>query len=320
MTHVYDLMVDKAHRRHKRWKTELTPWLPPAEWMNEATIMSRYSRTGLETKRRFLLDNILVRVTDEIRETPSAVARDYLYAKYKHSPKWTSEQRERLLSELVDHPLYCKPASFKHGAYVDIAGAYWSVMVRVGWNVDYYPARWLGLGTPPLDFPYSDNKRARNCLVSVARSTAFNVWSPNKGMVSMTKPNPRANTQLYVLIQDCLNGIACEAIKAGAVYVFTDGYIAPNEKIANDIIEIIYSWGFYPRIQGEGEGFVTALGSYSVGEKRTKHIAPEPAPYKSVKELDYHSWLRRKMAWSRSKSPWHDNFVYKPIHALRYEH
>lgn len=318
MLHVHDLMTDKAIRRYERWNTEVTEILPPPEWLNEPTIVSRYSRTGLTTKRRYLLEDILVRVNQDIRETPSAVARDYLFAKYKHSPKWTSSQRDRVLSEIVDHPLYCKPTTFDNGAYIDIASAYWSVMVRVGWDCNYYPAKWLGIATPPLDFPYSDNKRARNCLVSVARATKFNMWSPDKGSYFLARGNPRANSQLYCLIQDCLNGIACEVIEAGAVYVFTDGYIAPTPKVAHDIIEIIYSWGFFPRIHAEGDGFVNALGSYTVGNKRTRNIIHEPAPYESVKQLEYHNWLRSKMEWTRSVSPWHDNFCYKPIRALRY--
>lgn len=320
MPHVFDLMQDKVMRRRERWHTEETPFLPPPEWMNETTIVSRYSRTGLETKRRFLLDNILLRVNDDARETPSAVARDYLICKYKHSPKWTSAQHERVVAELVDQPLYCEPSQFEDGYYIDLAGAYWSVMVRCGWDVDYYPSKWLGVSFPPLDFPYSDNKRARSCLVSVARSTRFNMWSPKDGNYWFTRGNPRANTQLYVLIQDCLNGIACEAIEAGAVYVFGDGYIAPNRSIADKIIQVAQSWGFTPIIKGEGQGLVNALGSYNVGSYHTKGINMEPSTYHKVKQLDYHNWLRGEMGKARSAAdPFHDNFVLRPIAALRYQ-
>jgi len=319
-SHVFDLMQDKVRRRREAWHTEETPILPPPEWMNETTIISRYSRTGLETRRRFLLDNILIRVTEDARETPSAIARDYLICKYKCSPKWTSSQRDRIYEELVNQPLYCNPSQYEDGYYIDLAGAYWSVMVRCGWDVNYYPSRWVSPTLPPLDFPYSDNKRARSCLVSVARALQISAWSPERGNFQFSGGNPRSNNQLYTLIQDCLNGIACEAIEAGAVYVFGDGYIAPSWSIAQKIMQITLDWGFTPRIKGEGRGFVNALGSYSIGSYHTKGVNIGDSFYHSVKKLDYHNWLRDRMGWARSRSePYHDNFVMHPIAALRYQ-
>lgn len=307
--HILNCIEEKVHIRRDEWRTREVELLPPAEWMDEYCIISRYAAIGLETRRRFLWNPILVSVNGT-KDTPSALARDYLKIKYERGPKWTRNQRLKVETELSKHPLYCRPATFERGFYIDIASAYWSVMVRCGWNVNYYPGRWLGITIPPLDFPFYKDKRARNSLVSVARSNKMTMYNPEtKRFFTQKRGNPRANSQLYCLITDTLNAIACEVISAGAVYVFTDGYIAPNLETKYRIMQIIRDWGFTPRIKGEGSGRVTALGSYIVGRYHSRELQKQNAPYKSVKKLWYHKWLRDRMAWARSLARWHDSFV-----------
>ena len=316
---VLDRIEERVHTRRERWKTEETPILPPPKWLNETCIVSRFTRIGLETKRRFLLDRILIGVNGT-KETPSAIARDYITIKYGRGPKWTAAQRDKVREELVDHPLYVEPCIFDDGYYIDVRAAYWSVMVRCGWRVNYYPGKFVGLQLPPLDFPFAERKRARNCLVSVARANQMQMWSPDKGMFEAVRGNPRANSQLYCLITDCLHGMANEIVAAGAVYVFADGYIAPNHKTMLKVCEIVRSWGFMPAIKGEGGGYVNNLGSYKVGRLYTKALTTTPKPYSDLKELTYHKWLREKMQLSLVRSPWHDTFVNSPRRVGRDKH
>ena len=308
---VLDRIEERVHNRREQWHTEETPVLPPPQWLDETCIVSRYSRIGLSTRRRYLLERILVSVNGT-KDTPSAVARDYITIKYKRGPKWTSAQRDKIREELVDHPMYVKPCTFDEGYYVDIRATYWSVMVRCGWRVQYFPGRFLCKQTPPLDFPFAESKRARNCLVSVARSNQMQMWSPDKGDYKASRGNPRANSQLYCLITDSLHGIACEAVAAGAVYVFADGYIAPDYNTMLKVCEAVKSWGFIAAIKGEGRGYVNNLGSYVVGRLFTKSLSDTAVPYDNLKHLSYHKWLRERMLWTRLRAPWHDKFITSP--------
>ena len=308
---VLDRIEERVHIRRENWHTEETPVLPPFEWMDETCIVSKHTRIDLETKRRYLLDTVLISVNGT-KETPGAVARDYLKCKYKHGPKWTASQREKIREELVDSPVYVAPCIFDEGYYIDIRACFWSVMVRCGWQVCYFPGEYLLIDTPPLDFPFAENKRARNCLVTVGRSSQLQLWTPDKGTFEQHKPNYLANTQLYCLIMDCLHGIANEVVAAGAVYVATDGYIAPNYKTMLKVCEIVKSWGFIPLIKGEGEGFVNNLGSYKVGRLYIKHPTNTVSNHGNLKQVRYHKWLRKRMGLSLVEAQWHDTFITRP--------
>ncbi len=303
---VLTIIEDRVHQRRERWDTHEVDMLPPPQWMNETTIVSRYTRCGLSTKRRFLKDSILISV-DHTKETPSALARDYLAARYERGPKWTSAQHEKIKEEMSEQPMYCRPTTFTEGYYVDARAAYWSVMLRCGWNLNYFPGRWLGITRPPLDFPFVESKVARNSLVSVGRANRMEMWSPEKGNWVQWRYGKHANTQLFTLIQDCFNGMAAEAVAAGAVYAFGDGYIAPYYKAMRDVVQVIQDWGFVPVIKGKGAGFVNNLGSYRVGGLRTKILDTQTNSHDRIKKLDYHRWLRKRMDWATAlAAPWHE--------------
>jgi hypothetical protein len=188
---VLDIIEDRAHKRRERWKTTEVAPLPPPQDLAEPTIVSRFALCGLETHRRYIWNDILVAVNG-VFETPSSVARDYLITKYKHGPRWTGAQKEKIRQELGGHPLYVKPTQFEEGFYVDVRAAYWSIMVRCGWDVNYFPGRWLGFTDPPLDFPFSYDKRARNSLVSVARASEVTMWRPSTGFTRETRPDRKS--------------------------------------------------------------------------------------------------------------------------------
>jgi hypothetical protein len=315
--HVLFYLEDRAHRRRDRWHTKEVAVLPEPFELGEPTIVSRYARCGIESRARFIRTDVLVSVNGCF-ETPSAVARDYLMLKYRYGPKWTSAQRDVVKAEITGTPLYVVPTKFEDGAYIDIKAAYWSVMVRCGWDVNYYPGHWLAFEDPPLDFPWDYDKRARNSLVSVGRATQITMWRPESGFKLETRPNPRPNSQLFCLIMDLLNAIACDAIAEGAVYVFTDGYIAPDMDTARRIIGRIHEWGFDCRIQGQGRGEVTNLGSYRVGHKHSKKIS-DAGQHNSVKRLPYYSWLKDRMQFGTDQAPWHDRIVGKQSYHDQYE-
>lgn len=309
MTDALSLCEDRAHRRRERWTTIETVDLPEPNELGEPTIVTRYSRCAMESRRRFIRSDVLVSVNGCF-EPPSSVARDFLMIRYRHGPKWTADQRAAVLNEISTQPLFVKPCSFEEGFYIDLRAAYWSIMLRVGWDVNYWPGVWLSVQDPPADFPWQYDKRARNSLVSIGRSTTIPVWRPETGYRLEFRPNPRPNSQLFCLIMDVLNGIASEVVDAGAVYVFADGYIAPSWEVAQRIRRIIGEWGFRYRIKGQGRGWTSNLGSYRVGAYHSKGYL-QAAEHNSIKRLSYHSWLKSRMQWATTSAPWHDYFAWQ---------
>lgn len=318
MADIWGLMLDRVVQRHENYNVIYSEILPPIDHFDEPTIWTPTTRIGRVSKDRWLLDRGLQFVPDiNVKETASSLARDYLYCKYNGPPPALSGQIERIEAELKPYnmPGYSKPGSFPHGYYIDIASAYWSILMLWGWDVDYWPSKWLyQRGPVPIDFPYQHNKVSRNCLVSLAQTSRLKLWSPGKGHHEIAIPNSRINWQIMCLIKDVLNGVASEAVNAGAVYVNTDGYIAPNKKVAKKIKQIILDWGLEYRVKYEGMGWVKNGQSYCVGSKITK-VQGQEKHYHDIKELNYHHWLRRRMAWQRSeKDHYFQQVVKQPVY------
>jgi hypothetical protein len=165
------------------------------------------------------------------------------------------------------------PTLLNDGAvYLDIKSTWFSIMRVVGWDVDYYPLKWLGAGTPPLDFPWKDNKIARSALVSVAQSLTIPMYDPKKHKI-IQRPtyNKFLNWGVYAIIAHVLSAIAYEAIHAGAVYVNTDGFIVADDK-AERVAAVLDSWGLDYSAKAHGTGFVMGPGCYKVGPKKSKLI------------------------------------------------
>lgn len=293
-----DRIITRVHDRQERWKTTLEPVLPTPEWVNETAIIGKFSIATLETKRRMILEPVCISL-DHSKETPSTLARDYLMVTYKKGPPITKEQSEVISETASAHPLYVNPCRFHEAWYIDIEACYWNTMLVAGWAVDYYPGKWLGLTRPPDDFPWPKNKIARNCLVSIGMMGEVPLWKDGEWTTIRTG-NVLRNSQLFCLINDTLNAIGHAAMRAGAVYVNTDGYIATSEKAMREIVGIITDWGFQARIKAHGSGMVNGPGSYIIGKTRTERIMRQDDPMYSIREVPYARWLQERIAWAFS--------------------
>jgi hypothetical protein len=189
--------------------------------------------------------------------------------------------------------------------YLDIKSAWWTIINVLGWNVDYYPLRWLLPGAAPDDFPWHENKIARSALVSVAQSNSIPFYNPLTHRIKMRPSyNVMLNWQVYAAISHVLHAIAFEAVHAGAHYVNTDGFIVEDEN-AEGVCRILDNWGLKYGSKARGEVWIFGPGSYKVGYKTTKRII-KPSPicnlYLPEDNLDFvkDSW-RRVLAWRRIK-------------------
>lgn len=292
---------ERVAKRRDKYATEIVPVLPEPRELAQPTYVGVNSMTT-QTKplRRFLRSGRLVSVLD-VPETPTAVARDYLSAVYgKVKLRARHAQIVEFENRIAPIPCLAVPTRFDYGHYIDLTACYWSVMLIAGWNVDYYPGKWLASGRPPYDFPFPDIKPARNALVSVAQSRDVPFYDPVLlHTIEKSIGNRFLNRGLYCLISNILHCLACRARELGAIYVFMDGYIFASDGAASEMAVSILDWGLHYSLKYQGPGQVLGVGSYEIrGPKghTTKRNPDQPIPDDNLQELEYAAWLQRSFA------------------------
>ena len=291
-------LIDRAVKRAATWRADIVKELPDPMTLQERTILGAYSYALQDSKVRMIKKDSLLDLGEGIQETPSTIARDYLTLSYKRGPKILHEQAQIIKRALKQFPIYAAPGQFDHGLYIDIKATFWEVINIAGWDVDYYPGRWLAAGRPPHDFPFPDHKQARSCLVSVARPGLIVTYKPDGKFPIFKAGSPIINLSISKLISDILNSIAADAVALGAVYANTDGYICPSEPIAAAVCQLIIDWGLEPRVKAEGPGSVKSAGAYKVGPVESVPFAMR-GNMESVKKIfppKYKNWLRPRFA------------------------
>lgn len=239
----------------------------PLSDLKSLTWLGTFSWANQEAKTRWLKKDVAISLFG-IPQIPPEVARDYLRAKYTKRRRHTVNQF-KAINEHRSAPLYSRVGQYREMAYVDIVAAYWSIISIVGWDVDYHPSRWIGKRSEMDDFPIPDNKIARNSLVSAGLVTRQNIWTGEK-VRSINAHSTLINYDVWAICQDILHCLAQFALKQGAVHIHTDGYILP-EKSALALIEEARVWGLVATVKATGDCQVKGIGSYTIGEKRTKH-------------------------------------------------
>lgn len=266
--------------------------LPPMTTIDEYSFIGSWTITKMLSKTKIILEDIAFHVEDHLL-TPSEMARIYLTFKF-------SERNKRMRASQADSifrhrhpPLFAHAGDWGDCAYVDIASAYWSIMKIVGWDIDYKPFAWLRLGRGLDDFPYASHKMTRNCLLSNSLPTVLSVWN---GQFFFRKHayNPHLNLVLWAFVQDVLNGVACDMRKLGVYYVHTDGYIMDRGKV-DTALSIIEDWGLRGTVKHVGDTVVHGLGSYEIGDYKTKKLLRSDA--RSINNISYDEWgwLRERL-------------------------
>ncbi len=292
---ILDELTQKSQERAEKWTPTYLHNQPDVMALNEVAILGSHSYC-LSSSRRRIIWNV-IDLADDIKETPSAIARDYLTLEYKTGPR-ISKGQSTITNLIPPMPNVAKPREFEHGVYVDIKSCYWSIMGIIGWNVDYFPGRWLSPGKPPESFPFPEHKVARNCLISTGRLGVVNRYIPDGKFDEIKIGNRLANTQLIRLISDVLNSIASQAVDAGAVYCNNDGFIAPDLKTAGQIIQIISDWGLTASVKGEGKGGVRSGGAYKTGVYKSVpyDLRKENIPVMTMFPPPYRAWLQKRFS------------------------
>lgn len=278
-------LANAAHERQETNEHRLVTVLPNVKDYSEPVIWGVFSHTLLSTKVRLLKSSAACFIGNG-PQTPGDIARDYLDFYFPKRLRATGQQAEVLTAHKTP-PLYLNPAVLKDGVYIDLKSAYFSIMCNFGWNVDYYPGRWLLMGRPPIDFPLKSHKIARNVLVSIGMSSHYTMWDGHRFQRKPSR-NVHRNFGLWSLVCDVLHLIAREAVKCGAIYIHTDGYIVPSTNV-DRLVEAISAFGLDYSIKGQGETFVLGFGNYRVGDRKTRKF-PFPKlskPMSYIRDLDW---------------------------------
>lgn len=282
--------------RCRTYQQVVIPAFPNIREIRERVIWGSFSWTLAASKIRFIKRATAVSIGFGL-QTPGDVVRDYL--DYYHPKRLrASASQARIFAQHVTTPLYLRPTVARDYTYVDIKAAYWSILQLVGWDVDYYPGKWLLRGRIPHDFPLPDNKVARACLVSFGLPASALEWDGTAFKRRRTR-NVHLNLGLWHLVQDILHSIAGSALALNACYVHTDGYILPTEN-AEALQAEIRSWGLPSSVKGQGLCRVYGFGNFAVGERTSKRLRPElwAKPYKYVRPTNA-SWLKKQIYWLR---------------------
>ncbi len=288
-----DKIIQRVLRRSEAWDTRVLAHFSNA-WGTRGvrTVLGTFSHTYFDRHGEFngereIIAHSAIPVMPDGYETPSTLARDYLFTRYfRRRPRRFKAQEGALANAMM--PSYARPTTFEHGYYVDVIRAWWMVMLISGWDVEYYPNRWLSFGRPPFDFPFPAEKVARSSIVSVARpGSSVRVFDPKKiptiqgvtaaqiaddpilAVLTEQRYNILRNEGVFALIADVLSALAHEAQRTlgpELVYWYTDGAIVTSAEACARLIQLVRGWGLDATIKAEGLGWVAGRGSYRVGE------------------------------------------------------
>lgn len=258
----------RAKERQALYRPIIIDQFPPIQIMRERIAYGLLSWTLLNRGERWMRKEAVASVRFGF-QTGSEIARDYLDFYHPNRLRATGRQAEMLKLDRAA-PLFCEAGYYSDMVYVDIKSAYWQITNLVGWDVDYYPFKWIRCGRPPSDFPLPDNKIARNCLVSCCLPTPMKVWTGYK-FVRERKRNVHINLGLWSLIMDTLHCIANEAWECHAVYTHTDGSIIPIRYL-EEFTERVSAYGIVaiPKQDSLGDCTMLGLGNWKCGDRQTK--------------------------------------------------
>lgn len=298
---MFNKMIKVARERSEKWNQIIVDQFPRLSELTEDVYIGSFSWFGKTTKTRWIYAPTMVNVGGYIA-TPGDIARDYVTIKYTQRRRVTTSQYHKIMAHR-HHPLHAEVGWNNSAVYIDLKSAYWQIIKIVGWDTDYNPGYWLGVGSEMTDFPFSGNKLARNCLVTIGLNGMSKIWRWKEKKIETEKSgNENPNNVLWALVQDVLNGVASDCIKAGAKYVHTDGYICAKEDELS-VRSSIARWGLVSSVKSEGLAHIYGTGSYDIGS----HIAQQRGSFSkggsSVYEPDRIDWLRDKINhWSQRRT------------------
>lgn len=233
---------------------------------------SWYVRPRIGKPYRLIFKDKCREVAPNLWATPTQIAREYINYKADKLPLRARMHQITACTEPKRYPPLYSGIAEGDLVYVDMKAAYWTILQVIGWDVQYMPNKYIGRRMGVSDFPYPDWKMARNCLVTVGRPATIRTFDIDRKKFDVTTVGSRyTNNLLWAAVMDILNGIARDAVRLGAYYVYTDGYIFRERDFERAKVGLD-AWGLTFEVRHRGHGFVSAPGCYSVGDHTTRVV------------------------------------------------
>ena len=292
---ILDEMIARRQHLGRGMRVDIVDIMPRLSCLSHPTFLGGFAWTSKAGKYRYLLNTSLINYTHDIVVTPGDAARDYLHVKYKRASAISKKQIAHFRDVKRSAPLFAKVATDFDGVYVDIKSAYWSIILRAGWDVDYMPGGWLVKRSDNSDFPFPQHKLARNILVTAGLPTVTTLYVPETREFHQIRSNDLPNWQIYALCMDVLNAIADEVLRSCStcIYVNTDGFIL-NASEVERVGEIIESWGLRWGVKEAGETRVWGAGDYDIGKRKSRRKRYTPHPFHKIQVVGDPRWLKKR--------------------------
>ena len=286
-------------RENKRRSVAVTSF-PDLLGIDENVWLGTSSWSLVTSRLRLVLNDAQITAYGMKPHTAPEVVRDYLDVKHPKKLRARSEQVD-WFKVPRSFPYLAVCGEYHDMAYVDLVGAYWTIVQVLGWDVEYLPGGFLGKRSDMLDFPYPHIKSVRNMLVSAGMIDTVNMWQPQR-IVPVNIGNKHKNMGLYTVTQDVLHACAKLAENLGAVYVHTDGYIVPMANVPA-LVTRLAEWGLPARVKHEGNAVVKGVGMYRVGGYKTATYADGWGGDMSHIEPVYPEWLMKRFSRFAEHTP-----------------
>lgn len=204
--------------------------------------------------------------------SPSSVARKVLMQGILATGKKRIEQnRNNKHLKDMSHPLFFKPY-IGQGLYIDLKSAYWQIYSKLPihfyFNGEIFTGRSDVIGQIAPD-DWKDYKLARNSLAGLFRADSVARIRNYRIEKDMCNP-PTFSPSHWGFIQSILHWIAAVAVQHGAVYVYTDGYIFPENSPYEAFTRFLDGQSIRWDVKAKGRTSVTGIGRYEIGDFKTK--------------------------------------------------
>lgn len=264
--------------------------MPYIEDVKKRAILGSWSITTDTDK--FMDHDGLIDIDGVTSDTVSAVSRDYISVAYGHLLPRTDNENWQACEKIITEfkPQMALPGVYKDCVMVDLSSAYWEIIRRVGYTVRYNPKRGLGVSDQISSYPWSGNKLARAMLLVTAMESGLWWWDGTSRTYFEKTFNPLYQPMLTALVYDVLHGVASDMSEL-LVYYNIDGGIIRREHLPI-WEETAASWGLPWKIKAAGYAMVKSVGSYWIGNLKTRGAGKNNIPHNNLKPRN--EWLRRR--------------------------
>jgi hypothetical protein len=164
-------------------------------------------------------------------------------------------------------PMYFNEPYQGSGIYVDLKAAYCQVYRNL-WLDTPFPRGVGTLSLSPVADRLQDWKAARNAVMGIIKNrTITGCRSGKRQEISVT--NHFLSPGLWATVQATLHAVATTALKHGAIYVNTDGYMFPGYEKALGFLDFLNDYNLKHEIRDSGVIDLKGWNNYQVGRTST---------------------------------------------------